>query len=139
MTPDQLHQVIVELGGLAAAVFANGKWRKRTTKGQCDFEADAVERLETEGQLMREEMRSLNSSLVRLEVRMETGEKIAEQHRVEMHLLTSRVAAANATYTEILKTKDCEAAKTSQTLIEPGKKPDLLDQTKITIKKGESK
>lgn len=141
MTPDQLHTVVVELGGLAAAVFANGKWRKRIANGQCEVEIAQVDRIETESRLMREEMRSLSSSITRLEVRIEAGELADERVRVEMHALNGRLDATNNMYAEILqKAKEAkERAAWAQAKIEPGNKPDLQDQTKVTIKKEEKK
>lgn len=132
MTPDQLQQVVVEISAVAAAVFGNGVWRKRTANGQQQFEAGAVERLETEGQLMREQMKRLGADIVRLEVRMELGEKVSEQHRVEMHSLSGRVEASNALYTEMLEKAKAAAAK-----IQAGNPVDIQDQTKLTVKKEE--
>lgn len=141
MTPDQLHQVVVELSGLAAAVFANGRWRKRTANGQCAVEIEQVDRIETEGKLMREDMRKTRDAMVRLEVRIEAGELADERVRVEMHALTGRVDASNALYSEILqKAKEAkERTAWAQAKIEPGNKVDVQDQTKTTVKKEEKK
>lgn len=128
---------MVELSGMAAAVFANGKWRKRVSQQQIDAENQGILELKVESSLLRQEMKDTRAAMTRLEVRIEGGEKSDERLRQEMHSLTGRVDAVNATYTEILqKAKDREAkAAASQTVLESGKKPDLQDQTKITVKK----
>lgn len=139
MTPDQLHQVVVELGGLAAAVFANVKFKKRISTTQCEVEEGQVTRLEAEGQLTREELRATRDEMVRTKDQIAILTKSYEQMQREMHALTGRVDASNSLYTEILqKAKDREAkAAASQSVTEAGKKPDLQDQTKITVKKEE--
>lgn len=130
---------MVELSGMAAAVFANGKWRKRVSQQQIDAENQGILELKVESSLLRQEMKDTRAAMTRLEVRIEGGEKSDERLRQEMHALSGRVDAVNSTYTEILqKAKDREAkAAASQTVLEPGKKPDLQDQTKITVKKEE--
>lgn len=134
MTPDQFHQVIVELSGLAAAVFANGKWRKHTSNDQCVVEVEQVDRIEAAGKLMREDLKETREAMVRLEVRIEAGELADERVRVEMHSLSGRVEASNALYTEMLTAAKARV-KPQEPVVEPGTKPDLQDQTKMTLKK----
>lgn len=134
MTPDQWQQVILEVGSLAGAVIWGGHRRKRISVEQCESEEDHVQRLETEGQLMREEMAKTREEMTRLKVRIESGERFGEQLREEMHALSGRVDAANEKYTELLQSfKNRE--KSSQTT-QIGDPKDLQDQTKTTIKGG---
>lgn len=134
MTADQWTQVILELSGAAGAVFYNTRKRKKVSETQCEAEEEQVSRIEAEAALTRTELRETRDAIVRLEVRIEASEKISEQHRVQMHALAGRVDASNAIYQEILQ-KSRDRQQSSPMTMESGNPKDMVDQTKLTVKK----
>lgn len=102
MTPDQWHQVLVELSGLAGAVMYGGHKRKKILDTQCEVEEGQVARIEAEGNLTRKELRETRDEMVRLAERIEHGEKSGDRLQSEMHALSGKVDAVSQKYTEIL-------------------------------------
>jgi FtsZ-binding cell division protein ZapB len=132
---------MVEVSALASAVIANGAWRRRISNNQIEAENKGILELKVESNLLRQEMKDTRIAMTRLEVRIEQGEKSDERVRQEMHALSGRVDAVNATYTEILqKAKDREAkAAASQAVVSQVRSLIFRDQTKITVKKEDKK
>lgn len=114
MTPDQWHQVIVELGGLAGAVVWGGKRRKAISEEQCAVEEGQVARIEAEGKLTRTELRETRDEMVRMKDQIAQGVLSGDRMQTEMHALAGRVDAANEKYTEILKALNARNAASAQ-------------------------
>jgi uncharacterized coiled-coil protein SlyX len=97
-----------------------------------------VAEIETAMAGMRKTLEALSAALTRHGERLELTEKADDRLGQQVHSLEGKIEAAHATYTEILqKAKDREAkAAASQAAVTPGK-PDVIDQTKIAIKKEE--
>lgn len=105
---------------------------------------EKVAEIEIAAKQLREEIATTRIAMARLEVRIESSEKVDEQvghdigHlRVEMHSLSGRVDASNAIYTEILNMAKNREQTKSKVVMEPGTVPDLQDQTRVVIKKKE--
>lgn len=114
--------------------------KKLATKIDTSLDAKVLE-IEAASKLLRESLDSTREAMGKLTGRIEDAEKADDRLRSEMHALTGRVDTANATYTEILqkaKAREAKAqAQASRASLEPGKRPDVQDQTKVTLKKEE--
>lgn len=142
MTPDQITQIVFEVGALISGLSYNRHSRKKDMGKQANairaererleeqrrqFESEQVKKLMDDSAVTRKEMSDLRA-------RLESNERKEEQLRSEMHTLTGRVDASNDLYREILEIAKLKKQK-SETTVEPAVKPDAVDQTKITLKK----